>query len=147
VLAAHEPVARAFLSGPDAPRFRAHAALYPTCYGPLLRNLRNAGAPMTRAPILVVLAQAEGPGGDPGGCGVLFDRADPHAPDPFVVLAYPWMGYGFDLWPAVAASDAGRQRPSPGGVDLAPLDTATAELARRDLAAVFIPALVPAPHP
>jgi hypothetical protein len=78
---------------------------------------------------------------------MLFDRADPRESDPFTVRAYPWMRYGFDLWPAVAASDAGQQRPFPGGVDSAPLDTATAELARRDVAAVLIPALVPAPRP
>ena len=147
VLAAHEPVALAFLPGPDAPRFRAHAALSPTCFGPLLRRLRNAGAPTTKAPVLVVLAQAGGPGDDPGGCGVLFDRADRHEPYPFTVRAYPWMRYGFDLRPAAAASEPGQQRPFPGGVDPAPLDAATAELARRDVAAVLIPALVPAPHP
>ena len=147
VIAAHEEVARLFLPGPDAPRFRAHAALYPTCYGPLLRRFRNAGAPTTGAPVLVVLPHAGGPGDDPGGCGVLFDRADPHAPDPFTVREYPWTRYGFDLWPAVAATVVGRQRPRPGAADPAPLDAAAAELARRDVAAVLVPALVPVPPP
>jgi dienelactone hydrolase len=135
VMAAHEAVARALLpGGADGPRFSAHAALYPTCLGPLLRKLRNAGAPTTGAPVLVVLAQEGGPAEDPGGCGVLFELADADEPDPFTVRAYPWTRYGFDLWPAL-------------GGDPAPLDAAVAELARRDVAAVLIPALAPDPRP
>jgi dienelactone hydrolase len=147
VVAAHEAVAEVFLPGPDAPRFRAHAAFYPACDGSFLRGLRNTHAPTTKTPILVVLAHDGGPGDDPGGCGVFFDHKDPHEPDPFIVRAYPWMYYGFDLWPAVAAIAARRHQPFPGGMDSARFDAASAELARRDLAAVLIPALVPVQRP
>lgn len=148
VIAAHEAVARAFLPGPDAPRFRAHAALYPTCYGSRLRRLRHADAPTTGAPVLVVLAHEGEPWDDPSGCGVLFDRTSADERDPFTIRAYAWMRYGFDLWPAVAAIEAEQGRPFPSGLEPPPLDTATAGLARRDVASLFLPALLaPAQHP
>jgi dienelactone hydrolase len=142
-LAAHEAVALTFLPEPDAPRFRAHVVFYPTCRGPMLPAWRRKNARTTGAPVLVVLAHAGGPGDDPDGCGALFDYTDRTRPDPFVVRAYAWMHYAFDLWPAVAALAARRHLPFPGGMDPARLDAASAELARREVAATLVAALRP----
>jgi hypothetical protein len=113
----------------------------------MLAGLRQSEAYTTGARVLVVLAHAGGPGDDPGGCGALFDWTDRTRADPFIVRAYAWMHYAFDLWPAVAAVAARRGVLFPGGMDPARLDAASAEAARREVAAVLVLALAPAaPH-
>jgi dienelactone hydrolase len=118
---------------PGAPRFHAHAALYPTCGSPALRE--GGAAPARGAPILLILPHAGGAGDLPGGCASLFDPQGHPAADPVLLRAYDSLGYGFDLWPATAwqARDA--------AFDPLRFDALRAELARQDIARFFAQAL------
>jgi dienelactone hydrolase len=124
---------------PGGPRFAAHAALYPTCASQALRRDRLAGAPATGARLLLVVPHGGGAGDTPGGCAWLYPPSGPPGSDPVTLRGYDSLGYGFDLWPAVAweAGDA--------GFDPLRFDALRARLARRELAAFFAAALA-APH-
>jgi dienelactone hydrolase len=123
---------------PAAPRFSAHAALYPTCDSQALRTARSAAAPATGAPILIILPHAGRAGELPGGCAPLFDPAGPPSADRVLLRAYDSLGYAFDLWPAIA-----RQGRHPGrqGFDPLRFDALRAELARQELAGFFAESL------
>ncbi|MCB4821288.1 hypothetical protein [Roseicella aerolata] len=120
---------------PGVSRFRAHAALYPTCASPALREA--GAAPAGGAPVLLILPHAGGAGDLPGGCARLFDPQGRPATDPVLLRSYDSLGYGFDLWPATAwqARDA--------AFDPLRFDALRAELARQDIARFFARALAP----
>lgn len=137
LLAAHV----AALDGTEA-RFAAHAALYPTCAGPLLPRLRATGAATTGAPVLAILPHAGGAGDLPDGCGPLFDGWAPPRPGEVQVLAFDSLGYGFDLWPA-AALEAMRGDAALAGPDPLRFDVLRTGLAREVLVRFFRQALMP----
>ncbi len=137
LLAAHA----AALDGTEA-RFAAHAALYPTCAGPLLPRLRAMGAATTGAPVLAILPHAGGAGDLPDGCGPLFDGWAPQQPEALQLLAFDSLGYGFDLWPA-AALEAMREDATQAGPDPLRFDVLRTGLARESLVRFFRQALLP----
>ncbi|MFC7475588.1 dienelactone hydrolase family protein [Dankookia sp. GCM10030260] len=117
------------------PRFAAHAALYPTCASAALRRDRLAGAPTSGAPLLLIIPHGGGAGDMPGGCARLYLPSGAPGRDPVTLHGYDSLGYGFDLWPAVAwaTGDA--------GFDPLRFDALRARLARREIAAFFAAAL------